>query len=66
LCALVAIVWIAPAPAGAKRAGAIVVGVSWSHFQEERWKIDEASLVAALRERGARYLSADAQSSSEK
>jgi D-xylose transport system substrate-binding protein len=44
----------------------VVIGVSWSHFQEERWKIDEASLVAALRERGARYLSADAQSSAEK
>ena len=45
---------------------AIAVGVSWSHFQEERWKIDEASLVAGLRESGARYLSADAQSSAEK
>ena len=22
-----------------------VIGVSWSNFQEERWKIDEASLV---------------------
>ena len=44
----------------------IAVGVSWSHFQEERWKIDEAGLVAALREDGARYLSADAQSSAEK
>jgi D-xylose transport system substrate-binding protein len=46
--------------------GPISVGVSWSHFQEERWKIDEASLVARLRELGARYLSADAQSSAEK
>jgi D-xylose transport system substrate-binding protein len=53
------------APAAA-RDGSIAVGVSWSHFQEERWKIDEAGLVAALRERGARYLSADAQSSAEK
>lgn len=42
------------------------VGVSWSNFQEERWKTDEAALVEALRERGARYLSADAQSSTEK
>jgi D-xylose transport system substrate-binding protein len=46
--------------------GSISVGVSWSHFQEERWKIDEAALVARLRESGARYLSADAQSSAEK
>jgi D-xylose transport system substrate-binding protein len=56
----------AAGPERAKSREPIVVGVSWSHFQEERWKIDEASLVAALRERGARYLSADAQSSAEK
>jgi len=42
------------------------VGVSWSHFQEERWKIDETALVRALQEGGAHYVSADAQSSSEK
>ena len=24
------------------------VGVSWSNFQEERWKTDEAAIVAAL------------------
>ena len=56
----------ASAAASATSGKEVVVGVSWSHFQEERWKIDEASLVAGLRERGARYLSADAQSSSEK
>jgi len=44
----------------------IVVGVSWSNFQEERWKTDEAALRAGLVEAGARYLSSDAQSSSEK
>ena len=43
-----------------------VVGVSWSNFQEERWKTDEAALRAALEAGGARYLSADAQSSTEK
>ena len=53
-------------PAAAETEHPVVVGVSWSHFQEERWKIDEASLVAALGVRGARYLSADAQSSAEK
>jgi len=47
-------------------AEAAVVGVSWSHFQEERWKTDEAGLREFLEARGARYLSADAQSSSEK
>jgi D-xylose transport system substrate-binding protein len=40
-----------------------VVGVSWSNFQEERWKTDEAAIQAALRAGGGSYLSADAQSS---
>jgi D-xylose transport system substrate-binding protein len=26
------------------------IGVSWGSFQEERWKIDEAALKAALTE----------------
>ena len=42
------------------------VGVSWSNFQEERWKTDEAAIKAALEEAGATYISADAQSSSSK
>ena len=42
------------------------VGVSWSNFQEERWKTDEAAIKAALDEAGADYISADAQSSSAK
>lgn len=44
----------------------ITVGVSWSNFQEERWKTDEAAIVAALEAAGAKYISADAQSSSSK
>ncbi|WP_112321065.1 D-xylose ABC transporter substrate-binding protein [Oceanibium sediminis] len=44
----------------------ITVGVSWSNFQEERWKTDEAAIVGALEEAGATYVSADAQSSSAK
>jgi len=43
-----------------------VVGISWSNFQEERWKTDEAALVAGLEAAGARVLSADAGSSTEK
>ncbi|WP_298436977.1 D-xylose ABC transporter substrate-binding protein [uncultured Jannaschia sp.] len=43
-----------------------VVGVSWSNFQEERWKTDEAAIRAALEEAGASYISADAQSSASK
>ncbi len=42
------------------------VGVSWSNFQEERWKTDEAAIVAALEAGGATYVSADAQSSASK
>jgi len=44
----------------------VTVGVSWSNFQEERWKTDEAAMVSELERLGARYLSADAQSSVEK
>jgi D-xylose transport system substrate-binding protein len=39
-----------------------IVGVSWSNFQEERWKIDEAAIRAELTRMGAEYVSADAQS----
>ncbi|WP_010139735.1 D-xylose ABC transporter substrate-binding protein [Oceanicola sp. S124] len=42
------------------------VGVSWSNFQEERWKTDEAAIVAAIEAAGGDYISADAQSSSSK
>ena len=42
------------------------IGVSWASFQEERWKIDEAAMVAAIEAAGNTYVSADAQSSSEK
>lgn len=44
----------------------LVVGVSWSNFQEERWKTDETAIKAALEAAGAKYISADAQSSSSK
>lgn len=44
----------------------LTVGVSWSNFQEERWKTDEAAIKAALEAAGAEYVSADAQSSAAK
>ncbi|WP_346893405.1 D-xylose ABC transporter substrate-binding protein [uncultured Roseibium sp.] len=50
----------------AAHAADIVVGVSWSNFQEERWKTDEAAIKGALEAAGAKYISADAQSSSAK
>ena len=50
----------------AAAASAQTVGVSWSNFQEERWKTDEAAIKSALEAAGATYVSADAQSSSSK
>jgi D-xylose transport system substrate-binding protein len=50
----------------AAQAQDLVVGVSWSNFQEERWKTDEAAIKAELERLGAEYISADAQSSNEK
>ncbi|MCF3638872.1 D-xylose ABC transporter substrate-binding protein [Rhizobium sp. TRM95111] len=44
----------------------MTVGVSWSNFQEERWKTDEAAIKAALEAAGDKYISADAQSSAAK
>lgn len=43
-----------------------VVGVSWSNFQEERWKTDEAAIKTELAKLGASYVSADAGGSPEK
>ena len=44
----------------------LVVGVSWSNFQEERWKTDEAAMKGELESQGAKYIMADAQASAEK
>jgi len=44
----------------------LTVGVSWSNFQEERWKTDEAAMKAQLEKLGAKYISADAGGSPEK
>jgi D-xylose transport system substrate-binding protein len=43
-----------------------IVGVSWSNFQEERWKTDEAAIKAELAKSNAKYISADAAGSVEK
>lgn len=44
----------------------MTVGVSWSNFQEERWKTDEAAIKAQLEATGNKYISADAQNSAAK
>ncbi|OXT02864.1 D-xylose ABC transporter substrate-binding protein [Notoacmeibacter marinus] len=50
-----------PALAEGKR-----IGVSWSNFQEERWKTDEAAMKEAIEAAGDSYVSADAQASASK
>lgn len=44
----------------------LTIGVSWSNFQEERWKTDEAAIKGALEAAGNTYVSADAQGSAAK
>lgn len=44
----------------------VIIGVAWASFQEERWKTDEAAMKSVLAAAGAKYISADAQSSNEK
>ena len=51
---------------GATVAKDLVVGVSWSNFQEERWKTDEKAIKDQLEKTGDKYISADAASSPEK
>ena len=52
--------------AGGAQAKGKVIGVSWSNFQEERYRIDEAAIKAVLAADGDKYISADAQSSAQK
>ena len=42
------------------------IGVSWRHFQEERWRIDEAGIKSVLDKEGYTYVSADAQADPQK
>jgi D-xylose transport system substrate-binding protein len=60
--------YLAAAVVGALSFGAAAqtIGVSWSNFQEERWKTDEAAIKAELSKSGATYISADAGGSPEK
>ena len=63
---LLAAVVAAAGFSSAALAEGLTVGVSWSNFQEERWKTDEAAIKAALEAAGATYVSADAQASAAK
>ena len=51
---------------GVANAKGKTIGVSWSNFQEERWKTDEAAMKAAIEANGDKYISADAQASAAK
>jgi len=64
--ALIAAAAMAAGVAVSASAQDLTVGVSWSNFQEERWKTDEAAIREALDAAGVGYVSADAQSSSSK
>ena len=50
----------------ASAAGGKRVCVSWRHFQEERWRIDEAGIKSMLGPAGYTYVSADAQGDPQK
>lgn len=43
-----------------------IIAVSWSNFQEERWKTDEAAIKSVIEADGDKYISADAQASASK
>lgn len=64
--ALLAGVSLSMAFAGDTLAKDKIIGVSWSNFQEERWKTDEAAMKSAIEANGDRYISADAQASAAK
>ena len=66
LVSVIAAAMIGSALATTAYAAELIVGVSWSNFQEERWKTDEAAMKSVLDAAGAEYISADAQSSSSK
>ena len=66
LSTLVAGVVMTGAMAGAALAEGKTIGVSWSNFQEERWKTDEAAMKASIEAAGDTYVSTDAQSSAAK
>ena len=50
----------------ANAAGGKRICVSWRHFQEERWRIDEAGIKSVLEPAGYTYVSADAQGDPQK
>ncbi len=66
LCVTVLALALVVAYCGVAMAKDITVGVSWSNFQEERWRTDEAAIKKQLEAMGAKYISADAQANAAK
>lgn len=65
-CAALALFLAASSFQLAEAAGGKRVCVSWRHFQEERWRIDEAGIKSILEPAGYTYVSADAQGDPQK
>ncbi|MBA3911154.1 MAG: D-xylose ABC transporter substrate-binding protein [Rhodobacter sp.] len=42
------------------------IGVSWSNFQEPRWKFDAAAMRSSIQREGNEYITANAEASAEK
>ncbi|MCP4686965.1 MAG: D-xylose ABC transporter substrate-binding protein [Desulfobacterales bacterium] len=63
VCLIVCMIMAFSTAAAAKD---LIIGVSWSNFQEERWKTDEAAMKSMIEKLGGKYMMADAQASVEK
>ncbi len=64
--ALIAAVVLAAGFASATFAEGLKIGVSWSNFQEARWKFDAAAMRSSIQRDGNEYISANAEASAEK
>jgi D-xylose transport system substrate-binding protein len=53
-------------PSASMAANGKRICVSWRHFQEERWRVDEAGMKSVLDPAGYTYVSADAQGDPQK
>jgi D-xylose transport system substrate-binding protein len=64
--ALIAAAILAVGFASATFAEGLKIGVSWSNFQEPRWKFDAAAMRSSIQRDGNEYISANAEASAEK
>lgn len=64
--ARLAVILAAVAASPAAHAEGQKIGVSWSNFQEARWKFDAAAMRSAIQRDGNEYVTANAEASAEK